>query len=773
MSRVLVTVVGPNGRHHLWLPEDVSLRVLLPAILQVAAADRSVRWRLTPQGGQPLDPDATLADAGVLSGAILLLWPEAGEDAQPASKPAPASPTPSPPGSREGAVELVVRGGPGAGRRARLGPGEHRLGRREGAVVVDEPGLAPADLVVQVSAAGEVTVAPARPGLGITLDGAHLDGPRPVEPGERLALDDSLLSFERPDRPIPASRPLGSMPGLRAPAPPTGAVLPVPLALAVGLTAGALALVGARPPLMAMGVAAAGLGAWLAGGWWRFDRARRRFRRQLAELDRALAATRRARLAQLDAAAPDAAQLMAALAGGGLPAPRRRHRPGWLRLRLGWADQPSGLGVTLGPGGAAHLRAEARLVAARHALLPGAPITLSLPAVAPLGLCGDRRAGLGVARWLALQVVALHRPEEVVVCVALPEAERERWAWLARFPHADPARSPLGGPTLAFGPEEATSLHRRLRRLTQGREAPEPALVAILDADLVSGGWDLAAGPATGVYPVWLAAERLRRQCMATLDLTAEGGRPCLEMAGAGARRLGGADQLGCDPAPWVGPLGEAGPSLLELLGLGEEVERQVLEHWIRDRARGGPQPAQAVLGADPAGRPLEIDLDRDLLILGPEEEARVALECVVASLALRRSPRAMGVLLVGDPGRLGRLPHLVGAVGTVFGAGGELEAAARGRELVVAVERRGGEVLDGLGALARRARGVGAHVVVASPLPDALELALGPEVRRVTVGPRTAGAPAEEVEVRLPAGEEVARLVEAMARVDRQLGRG
>ncbi|HLH71497.1 MAG TPA: hypothetical protein VKY90_21360, partial [Candidatus Dormibacteraeota bacterium] len=71
------------------------------------------------------------------------------------------------------------------------------------------------------------------------------------------------------------------------------------------------------------------------------------------------------------------------------------------------------------------------------------------------------------------------------------------------------------------------------------------------------------------------------------------------------------------------------------------------------------------------------------------------------------------------------------------------------------------------------RARGVGAHVVVASPLPDALELALGPEVRRVTVGPRTAGAPAEEVEVRLPAGEEVARLVEAMARVDRQLGRG
>ncbi len=786
MPRVLVTVDGPSGRHHLWLPEDAPLRLLLPAILQVTSVDRSARWRLTPRGGRPLDPEATLAGAGVLPGAILLLQPETGspsqpiasgnsevgEGAQPTSGPAPASPSPPPPGPGEGVVELVVRGGPGAGRRARLGPGEHRLGGHgHGPLALNDPWLAPVHLTVRVSPGGEVTVAPARPGLAVALDGVRLDEPRPVGPGERLALGQSLLAFEWPGRPAPRLREVEPVPGLRVPAPPARTVPGGALAVALGLAGMGLGLGGEGTPAVAAALAAAGLGGWLGGGWWRFGRARGRFRRQLDEAQRNLAAARRRHLEGLDAAAPDAPGLIAGLTGGAPPAPRRRHQPGWLRLRLGWADQPSGLRLEVEPGGSARLRAEAMLVAARHAVLPGAPVTLALPAASPLGLCGDRPAETGLARWLAFQVAVLHRPEDVVVCAALPETERDRWMWLARLPHADPARSPLGGPTLAFGPEEAAGLHRRLRQLTRGREAPEPALVAILDADLVPGGWDLAGAPAAGVHLVWLAAERLRPQCAARLELAAVDGAPLLEVAGAGPLRLGGVDQLADDLAHAAEALGGAPPSLLQLLGVEGEVERRVLEHWIRDRAGGAPRPVRALLGIDPVGRPVEVDLARPLLIVGSEVEARAALECLVASLAVRRSPRSTGILMVGDPGPLERLPHLMGVAGSVFGARERLEAVARGRELLVVVDRRGAGAADGLRALARRASSLGACLVVAAA-DDAVEPALGPRVRRIAVRSGLTDVPHEEEEARPPAGEEVSRLVAAVVAVARWLDR-
>jgi S-DNA-T family DNA segregation ATPase FtsK/SpoIIIE len=772
MTRVLVTVIGPNGRHHLWLPPRVPLRDLLPAVLQATAVDGSAPWRLRPKGGPPLRPDATLAEAGVLQGAVLLLQPEAGDGARPGPGVAPPPRSPASEARAEAAgeetVELVVRGGPGAGRRARLEPGEHRLGSRgETPVALDDPCLAPVHLVVRVSPDGEVSVAPARPGLEVALDGVRLGEPRPVAPGERVALGRSLLSLERPGRPAPERRDLDSVPRLQVPTPPAHSGPVGALAALLGLAAAGLGLGGEGGPALALGLLAIGLGGWLAVGWWRFGRAQRRVRERLDGLHRELGAARRARLERLEAAAPDAPRLLADLARGALPTPRWRHQPGWLRLRLGWADQPSGLRPVVEPGGSPRLRAEATLLAARHAVLPGAPVTLALPAASPLGLCGDRLAVLGLARWLAFQVVLLHRPQDVIVCAALPETERERWAWLGRLPHAAPFRSPLGGSTLSFGLEEAAALHRRLRRLIGEREGRDPALVAILDADLIPGGWDLAGATAAGVHLVWLGAERLRSQCAALLDLRADGG-PLLELPGGGRLRLGGVDQLAGDLACRAAGLGGAEPSLLELLGVEGEVERRVLEHWIRDRAGGARRPGRAVLGLDAAGRPVEVDLDRDLLITGSEAETRAALTCLVASLAVRRSPRSVGFLFVGDPGPLGRLPHLLGVVGSVAEVGKRPEAAER--ELVVVIGPEDGEALRELAAPAGRESVPGMRLVVASagaagPVP-------GP-ARRVVVGSGTTGAAVGEGAVRPPGGEDLPRLVAAIAALDRRLHQG
>src|SRR5579884_3377668 len=322
MTRVLVTVIGPNGRHHLWLPPRVPLRDLLPAILQATAVDGSAPWRLRPKGGPPLHPDATLADAGVLQGAVLLLQPEAGDGARPGSRvvPPPRSSAPEvrAEAAREEAVELVVRGGPGAGRRARLEPGEHRLGSRgETPVALDDPCLAPVHLVVRVGPDGEVTVVPARPELVVALDGVRLSEPRPVAPGERLTLGHSLLSLERPGRPAPERRDLDSVPRLRVPAPPARSGPVGALAAVLGLAAAGLGLGGEGGPALALGLLATGLGGWLGGGWWRFGQARRRFRERLDGLHRDLNAARRARLERLDAAAPDAPRLLADLVRGG------------------------------------------------------------------------------------------------------------------------------------------------------------------------------------------------------------------------------------------------------------------------------------------------------------------------------------------------------------------------------------------------------------------------------------------------------------------------
>lgn len=72
--RLLVTVDGPSGRHDLSVPDDERLEDLLPAIVSACeGADGDSGWRLAPQGGEPLEPGRTLAEAGIFAGAVLVL----------------------------------------------------------------------------------------------------------------------------------------------------------------------------------------------------------------------------------------------------------------------------------------------------------------------------------------------------------------------------------------------------------------------------------------------------------------------------------------------------------------------------------------------------------------------------------------------------------------------------------------------------------------------------------------------------------------------------
>lgn len=120
------------------------------------------------------------------------------------------------------------------------------------------------------------------------------------------------------------------------------------------------------------------------------------------------------------------------------------------------------------------------------------------------------------------------------------------------------------------------------------------------------------------------------------------------------------------------------------------------------------------VLGAGPGGRPVVVDLVREgphLLVAGTTGSGKSeALRAIVASLALRLPPTALGLALVDFKGGAGfgdlaRLPHVVGAVT-------DLDPVEAGR------------CLEGLAAELRRRKAL----LAAAGASDLRELAPGPE---------------------------------------------
>src|SRR5579884_3311361 len=98
---VLVTVQGPGQRVELQLPVDRPVMELVPLLVEVCGgghqSERS-RWELGPMGGLAFDPAKSLAEVGVVDGALLHLRDTmaTAPEAEPPSDPAAVQPWPSP-----------------------------------------------------------------------------------------------------------------------------------------------------------------------------------------------------------------------------------------------------------------------------------------------------------------------------------------------------------------------------------------------------------------------------------------------------------------------------------------------------------------------------------------------------------------------------------------------------------------------------------------------------------------------------------------------------
>jgi S-DNA-T family DNA segregation ATPase FtsK/SpoIIIE len=634
-------------------------------------------------------------------------------------------------GSRGGALELHVVGGPDAGRVLPLGQGEIVLGRGAGcSVALSDPAVSRRHVRIAVGD-GRVTAADLgsangtllRTGAGSATVGT---GPTPWPVDSVLTAGSTAVRLTGP-RGIPLTRRPASGGRER--------VRPLPVATAVAATVGSTVEFPAEPApragrrlgwvAVAVPAVAGLLMAWLLDapqflffallspvvaitGWVSDRWSGRRDRRRSATAHAAATAAAEVRLlaavstatAALDEVHPDLATLAAAVQRRSSPLwCRSGGTPGALTVRLGLGPGPTPV-VRVSPDG------ERAPVVADHV-----PVTVDL-AAAGLGVVGPRTPAVGVVRSLLLQVTALLPPGELGIVVAAAPDRIADWGWAAWLPHLVGV-VPCGG----CGPADAGELSELLsapqrspgsrvggapptRLVVLDGEPPEELLAAVTAQERVvcvaiaatETGLAMIPGACLTVSGETGVLGRLRqRGHPVDRELTLD--TAPLAVVTATARALAGL----AAPTP-TGGLPDS-CRLLDLPGArsGRHPARSSPPGWSRDRGA-----LVCVLGQDEHG-PVALDLCAQgphALVAGTTGAGKSELlQTLVTGLALHQPPDRVTFLLIDYKGgaafaELAELPHTVGLLT-------DLDPQSTGR------------ALRSLGAeLSRRERVLAAHGV-------------------------------------------------------------
>lgn len=224
---------------------------------------------------------------------------------------------------------------------------------------------------------------------------------------------------------------------------------------------------------------------------------------------------------------------------------RRPEHPEFLQVRLGEGPIPAFTVAEFRPGnGLPELMAKARALSDRFVLLPGAPVIADLRSSGGIGVCGSTALLDSVARAVAIQVVTLHSPAEVVLACLTSTAGKQRWSWLEWIPHTASPQSPLGIHLSADSGSarllleqlesvvetrlRASAVKARLRGPLEKEEAQGapylPSVVVIADeplADRARLTRLTERGPDVGVHVAWVAHSKgdLPAACRTYLDV--------------------------------------------------------------------------------------------------------------------------------------------------------------------------------------------------------------------------------------------------------------
>lgn len=648
----------------------------------------------------PLPADLSLQRSGLRDGDVLAFDPLEGG----------ASDTLS--GSGAPVAELVVVGGPAAGRRVGLTVGSHTVGRDAAVdVTIDDPSMSGHHLELQIAPQGVASITDVGSSNGTAVDGVGLaaGAARPLGPEEQVEAGRSLLAirpWRSPDptvlgarrdvmafnRPPRVARPY-QPPTLRVEAPPPplrrarlpllAALVPLVMGLSLFLITSSpyLLLMAALSPMMLLSTFIGDR----SSGRKEHAEARGRFEQEVARLEQQLEHRRREEIVERRAIAPDAGEL--AVRARRLLSELWERRPGdgdFLDVRLGVADQPSIVQVGFGQGGDPDLRALVEELAARYREVPAVPVRAKLGEVGAIGLAGDAAGTESLARWLVVQLATLHSPRDVVIAAALSPRRAQGWGWLGWLPHTTSAGSPLSGAHVVDGETAAYDLVKRVATLARERREEDGgrmsarrrrriAVVLLVDEDVAPDRTtvdELLDGCAdVDVAAIWLARDRrdLPGGCGTIVELASDRAVADITWAASGQRiAAASADGMSHDtvesvaralaPVRDVSAGGGAADlprtvSLATLLDLPVPSGELIAERW---RACAASPALRGVLGVTPEG-PFAIDLRADgphALVGGTTGSGKSELlQTLIASLAVSVPPDRLAFLLVDYKG--------------------------------------------------------------------------------------------------------------------------
>ncbi|MGY1985468.1 FtsK/SpoIIIE domain-containing protein [Blastococcus sp. SYSU DS0669] len=646
--------------------------------------------------GARLDDDQPVGESGLVDGVVVHL--------------APVTADRSPRG-----WQLRVLSGPCSGLVAGLPMGEHQLGRDGGFGLADRA-VSRRHALLRLGADG-ARLRDLGSANGTTLEGAPVpeDDDVPVAPGQVVQLGHTQLvigpapvadaavepagpgarAFVRAPRLLPSAREVR----IELPQAPKGREprrLPWVMVLAPVLVGVVLAVVLRSPLYLVFAVA----GPVMMVGSTVADRRQsaRDQRREREEHERALALAHQ-RIEQAlaeetarrrDAHPDPATALLTALLPGRRLWERRRTDPDALDLRLGAADLPARVVVTVRSGTGEP--PEQRTVHAVPAVVP-------LREAGVVGLAGPAGPLAGLLRWAVLQLAIAHPPRDLALTLLAARGSAD-WGWVRWLPHVRPADGE--GPVASVG-NDAETVTARVAELTalikarraastgSGRALPEsfPAHVLVVHgfrALRATPGLAqvLQDGPAVAVYAVCADEEErfLPEAATATAVLDpAEEARLVLrrsghdpvpavlaepvpaELAERAARALAPLRDVSLEEDDAVLP-GSA--RLLDLLGLEPPSVDGVRARWQLEG-----RTTRLVAGAGIHG-PFTLDLRTDGphgLVAGTTGAGKSELlQTMIASLAVANRPDALNFVLVDYKGGSAfkdcvDLPHTVGMV--------------------------------------------------------------------------------------------------------------
>ena len=614
-------------------------------------------------------------------------------------------------GSGAPVAELVVVGGPAAGRRVGLTVGAHTIGRDPGVdVTIDDPSMSGHHLELRIATEGVASILDVGSSNGTAVDGIGLAAgePRPLGPEEQVEAGRSLLAirpWRSPDptvlgarrdvmafnRPPRVARPY-QPPTLRVDAPPAPMrrvrmpLLAALVPLVMGLS---LFLITSSPYLLLM----AGLSPMMLLSTFIGDRssgrkehaqARAGFEKAVARLEQQLEHRRGEEIVERRAVAPDAGEL--AVRARRLLSELWERRPGdgdFLDVRLGVADQPSIVSVAFGQGGDPELRAMVEELVTRYRDVPAVPVRARLAEVGAIGLAGHESYVESLARWIVVQLATLQSPRDVVIAAALSPERARTWGWLGWLPHTTNAGSPLQGAHVVAGQTAAYELVKGIATLARerreedaprvgGRRRRRVAVVLLVDEDVAPDRTtvdELLEGCAdVDVAAIWLARQRrdLPGGCGTIVELAGDRAVADITWAASGQRiAAASADGMSLHTAESVAralaPVRDVSAgggaadlprtvSLTQLLNLPEPSGEQVAARWRGPGAAG----LRGVIGVTTEG-PYAIDLRADgphALVGGTTGSGKSELlQTLIASLAVSVPPDRLAFLLVDYKG--------------------------------------------------------------------------------------------------------------------------